>query len=140
MQGGKDVHGFVSAFTGSHYYIMDYLAEEVLSLQTEKVRSFLLQTSIIDRMCAPLCNAVVEVDLPEGIDGQAYAGNPGTDELVPYPAGRRTALVPLPPPFRGRSQQAPGTTVSASTSQSAPPGVPVVRAERVDLMMPSTMP
>ena len=51
MQGRKDLHDFVSAFTGSHYYIMDYLAEEVLSLQTETVRTFLLQSSILDRMC-----------------------------------------------------------------------------------------
>ena len=36
MQGCQDIHGFVSAFTGSHYYIMDYLAEEVLRNQPEK--------------------------------------------------------------------------------------------------------
>jgi LuxR family transcriptional regulator, maltose regulon positive regulatory protein len=70
MQGDKDVHSFVSAFTGSHYYIMDYLAEEVLSLQSETMRSFLLQTSILERMCGPLCNAVVGADTPETIDGQ----------------------------------------------------------------------
>jgi len=71
MQGCQDIHGFVSAFTGSHYYIMDYLVEQVLKLQPEEVRSFLLQTSILDRMCGPLCNAVVEVDATEPIDGQA---------------------------------------------------------------------
>ncbi len=70
MQDGKDVHGFISAFTGSHYYIMDYLAEEVLSLQSETVRSFLLQTSILERMCGPLCDAVVDADQPESVDGQ----------------------------------------------------------------------
>jgi len=70
MQDGKDVHSFISAFTGSHYYIMDYLAEEVLSLQGEKVRSFLLQTSILERMCAPLCQAVVDADQPECVDGR----------------------------------------------------------------------
>ena len=62
MQGRKDLHDFVSAFTGSHYYIMDYLAEEVLSLQTETVRTFLLQSSILDRMCGSLCEAVVKAD------------------------------------------------------------------------------
>jgi LuxR family maltose regulon positive regulatory protein len=61
MQGLTDVHTFVSEFTGSHYYIMDYLAEEVLKLQPEPVRSFLLQTSILDRMCGPLCDAVLEI-------------------------------------------------------------------------------
>jgi LuxR family maltose regulon positive regulatory protein len=71
MQGRKDIHSFVSAFTGSHHYIMDYLVEEVLKLQPERVRSFLLQTSILGRMCAPLCDAVVEADTPEPASGQA---------------------------------------------------------------------
>ncbi len=71
MQGCKNIHSFVSAFSGSHYYIMDYLAEEVLQRQPESVRSFLLQTSILDRMCGPLCNAVVETGALEPADGQA---------------------------------------------------------------------
>ena len=70
MQGCKDIHSFVSAFSGSHYYVMDYLAEEVLQLQPENVRSFLLQTSILGRMCGPLCNAVVEADILKPADGQ----------------------------------------------------------------------
>jgi LuxR family maltose regulon positive regulatory protein len=71
MQGSKDIHGFVSAFTGSHHYVMDYLAEEVLKLQPKKVSNFLLRTSILDRLCGPLCEAVVETDTTEPIDGQA---------------------------------------------------------------------
>ena len=70
MQGSKDIHGFVSAFTGSHRYIMDYLVEEVLNVQPERMRSFLLQTSILGRMCGSLCNAVVEAEDREGVDGQ----------------------------------------------------------------------
>ena len=70
MQDGKDIHSFIAAFTGSHYYIMDYLVEEVLALQSESVRSFLMYTSILDRMCGSLCNAVIEVDAPGIIDGQ----------------------------------------------------------------------
>lgn len=58
MQGSDDVSAFVSAFTGSHSYIMDYLVEEVLRLQSEDTRSFLQQTSILSRMCGPLCDAV----------------------------------------------------------------------------------
>jgi LuxR family maltose regulon positive regulatory protein len=58
MQGHGDVHGFVRAFAGDHRYIVDYLVEEVLQRQTESVRSFLLQTSILDRLCGPLCAAV----------------------------------------------------------------------------------
>ena len=66
MHGCPDTHRFVAAFTGSHYYIMDYLVEEVLKFQPEGVRSFLLQTSILERLCGPLCNAVIQAD-----DGQA---------------------------------------------------------------------
>jgi len=58
MQGREDLHAFVEAFTGSHRYILEYLIEEVLSRQPEPVQRFLLQTSILDRLCAPLCDAL----------------------------------------------------------------------------------
>lgn len=70
MQGSQDNHRFVTAFAGSHRYIMDYLAEEALNAQPDEVRSFLLQTSILDRMCGSLCDAVVEVDGAERSNGQ----------------------------------------------------------------------
>jgi LuxR family maltose regulon positive regulatory protein len=71
MKGCKDIHGFVSAFTGSHHYVMDYLAEEVLKIQPKKVSNFLLQTSILDRLCGSLCEAVVEAETTGPADGQA---------------------------------------------------------------------
>ena len=58
MQGHQDVPGFIQAFAGDHRYIVDYLVEEVLERQPEPVRSFLLQTSILDRLHGPLCDAV----------------------------------------------------------------------------------
>lgn len=58
MKGREDVAGFISAFTGSHRFIVDYLTEEVLSLQTEDVKTFLLQTSILHRLSGSLCDAV----------------------------------------------------------------------------------
>jgi LuxR family maltose regulon positive regulatory protein len=71
LQGRQDIHSFLSAFAGSHAYIMDYLTEEVLNLQSEEVRSFLLQTSVLNRMCGPLCEAVVEAGRPGFLGGQA---------------------------------------------------------------------
>ena len=71
MQGCSDRRGFASAFSGSHYSIMDYLAEEVLKLQSEGVSSFLLKTSILDRLCGSLCSAVIEPDKEIPFDGQA---------------------------------------------------------------------
>ena len=62
MQGRQDVAAFIDAFTGSHRYVIDYLVEEVLSRQPENVQEFLLQTSILDRLCAALCDAVRERD------------------------------------------------------------------------------
>jgi LuxR family maltose regulon positive regulatory protein len=58
MQGHQDVPGFIRAFAGDHHYIVDYLVEEVLQRQPEPVRSFLLQTSILDQLSGPLCDAV----------------------------------------------------------------------------------
>src|ERR687894_1257688 len=58
MQGHQDVSGFIRAFAGDHRYIVDYLAEEVLQRQPDGVRSFLLQTSVLDRLNGPLCDAV----------------------------------------------------------------------------------
>ena len=60
MQGHHDVHGFVQAFAGDHRYILDYLVEEVLERQPEDIRSFLLQTSILDRLNGSLCDAVTD--------------------------------------------------------------------------------
>ena len=58
MRGRADVGQFVREFAGDNRYIVDYLVEEVLQHQTERVRSFLLQTSILDRLHGPLCDAV----------------------------------------------------------------------------------
>src|SRR5205823_4400975 len=55
MQGRSDVTGFVASFAGDDRYIVDYLAEEVLQRQPESIRSFLQQTSILDRLSGPLC-------------------------------------------------------------------------------------
>lgn len=58
MQGREDADGFIAAFSGDHRYIVDYLVEEVLQRQAPAVRNFLLQTSVLDRMSGPLCDAV----------------------------------------------------------------------------------
>jgi len=58
MQGEQDVSGFIEAFSGSHRYIIDYLAEEVLNRQSHSTRTFLLETSVLDRLAGSLCDAV----------------------------------------------------------------------------------
>ena len=59
LQGQKDVTSFIKSFTGSHNFVMDYLVEEVLQQQSDSVQTFLLRTSILDRLCGPLCDAVL---------------------------------------------------------------------------------
>ncbi|HSL31107.1 MAG TPA: LuxR C-terminal-related transcriptional regulator [Anaerolineales bacterium] len=59
MQGHQDSASFIQSFTGSHHFVMDYLVEEVLKLQPENIQSFLLRTSILERLCGPLCDAVL---------------------------------------------------------------------------------
>ena len=58
MQRHGDVAGFVESFTGSHRFVLDYLLEEVLEQQSESVQTFLLQTSILDRLTGSLCDAL----------------------------------------------------------------------------------
>jgi LuxR family transcriptional regulator, maltose regulon positive regulatory protein len=58
LQERGDVRSFVQAFAGSNRYVLDYLFDEVLRQQAVAVQDFLLQTSILDRLCAPLCEAV----------------------------------------------------------------------------------
>ena len=58
MRGSQDISEFVQAFTGSHRFVVDYLVEEVLDQQPESPQEFLLATSILERLTAPLCDAV----------------------------------------------------------------------------------
>ena len=58
LRGQPDPAGFVATFSGSHRYILDYLTGEVLQHQPEPVRTFLLETSVLERLSGPLCDAV----------------------------------------------------------------------------------
>jgi LuxR family maltose regulon positive regulatory protein len=60
MQERADRSRFIQSFTGSHHYVLEYLMDEVLSRQPEPLQRFLLETSILPRMCAALCDAVTE--------------------------------------------------------------------------------
>jgi len=58
LQGHADPAGFVAGFSGSHRYVLDYLTEEVLARQPEQLVRFLLETSVLERLSGPLCDAV----------------------------------------------------------------------------------
>ncbi len=58
LRGHADPAGFVAAFSGSHRFVLDYLTQEVLARQPEPLVGFLLETSVLERLCGPLCDAV----------------------------------------------------------------------------------
>ena len=62
LRSQPDVARFVAAFTGSHRYILDYLGEEILERQRPELRDFLLETSVLERLNGPLCDAVTGRD------------------------------------------------------------------------------
>ncbi len=77
----NDVDGFVAAFTGSHRYVLDFLAEEVLERLSEQVRTFLLQTSVLERLSGELCDTVT--------------GRPGSQALLEQIERAGLFLVPM---------------------------------------------
>jgi len=83
MQGLADTTSFIKSFTGTHHYVLDYLVEEVLKQQPESIQTFLLRTSILGRLCGPLCDAVV---LDPAVSGQ---------ETLVYLERANLFLVPL---------------------------------------------
>jgi LuxR family maltose regulon positive regulatory protein len=56
----QDIPGFITGFSGTNRYILDYLLEEVLASQPSEIQRFLLHTSILERLTAPLCDAVID--------------------------------------------------------------------------------
>ena len=66
MRGIEDKRGFIEAFTGSHFYVMDYLIEEVLENQTSEIKEFLLKTAVLDFFSGALCDAVVPLEPGNG--------------------------------------------------------------------------
>jgi LuxR family maltose regulon positive regulatory protein len=79
LQGRANKADFLQTFSGSHRYVLNYLVEEVLNLQPKAVQEFLLRTSILDRLCGPLCDMVLDdwmykfdFDPTFGIDTSSY--------------------------------------------------------------------
>ena len=99
---GYDAEGaarFIDGFSGRHHFILDYLTDEVLKRQLEPVQTFLLQTSILERMCGPLCDAVLEIRdwiLDIDRDTQSPISNiQSSREVLEYLEHANLFLVPL---------------------------------------------
>ncbi len=63
LAGRSDKAGYISSFTGDNRYLVEYLLEEVIDRQPEQIRAFLMDTSILERMCPPLCDAILPRNL-----------------------------------------------------------------------------
>ncbi len=72
MQGLSDTASFIKSFTGSNHFVLDYLMEEVLQQQCESVQAFLLRTSILERLCGSLCEAVLLAPIGSGQETLEY--------------------------------------------------------------------
>ncbi len=62
----QDASSFIRSFTGGHHFVLDYLLEEVLQRQPGSVQTFLLRTSVLERLCGPLCDAVLQDSAASG--------------------------------------------------------------------------
>ena len=84
----QDPQDFVETFRGSHRYVLDYLAEEIIRQQTDDVRRFLIQTSILERFNAESCEALTENSNSRGLLSELEQANlfliPLDDERVWY--------------------------------------------------------
>ncbi|MGD8819560.1 MAG: LuxR C-terminal-related transcriptional regulator, partial [Anaerolineae bacterium] len=81
-RGYAELSAFVSAFTGSHRFILDYLVEEVLDRQPAELQQFLLRTSILERMTAPLCDHILGEDPAQPKAGEAEGGQAGASSAL----------------------------------------------------------
>ena len=81
LRGHADAAGFAAAFGGSHRFVLDYLADEVLEQQDEQVCAFLLETSVLDRLTGELCDAVT--------------GRPGSQAILEQVERAGLFVVPL---------------------------------------------
>lgn len=66
MQGREDISNYIQCFSGSNRFVLDYLVEEVLKRQPESVQGFLMCTSVLERLCGPLCEAVLKTPAGSG--------------------------------------------------------------------------
>ncbi len=78
-----DPAAFVAAFTGGHRLVADYLMAEVLERQPASIRRFLLTTGVLDRLCAPLCDALLAPDngAPDSVPGGGRQSQEVLEEL-----------------------------------------------------------
>ncbi len=92
IQEQGDSTAFIQAFTGSNRFILDYLLEEVLQRQTQQIQRFLLETAVLNRFTAPLCQYVLSAVEPAG---QADYSPPNAQTILEQLDAANLFVVPL---------------------------------------------
>ncbi len=101
MRDSKDVHGFIAGFSGTNRFILDYLVEEVLATQPPEIQRFLLYTSVLERLTAPLCDdllAIERSDAPNSSESQPVSSLPefpSSSSILEYLDRKNLFLVAL---------------------------------------------
>ena len=83
----QDQTSFINTFSGNDRHVVDYLIDEVFKLQTQQVQQFMMCTSILDRFCAPLCNAL--------FPNNEELNDPGSQDMLEYLERTNLFLAPL---------------------------------------------
>ena len=102
-RGAESAVDVIESFSGQHHFVLDYLTDEVLAHQPDRTRDFLLQTSILERMCGSLCDAVLAEGrpgsaLPEASAGPLVAAGDGSgasQSVLEHLASANAFVVPL---------------------------------------------
>ena len=98
MRDREDVRGFIEGFSGTNRYILDYLLEEVLASQPPEIQRFLLYTSILERLIAPLCDEILNNKggrLEAEVSKEGLAILPPSSSILEYLERANLFLVPL---------------------------------------------
>ncbi|MCJ7660764.1 MAG: LuxR C-terminal-related transcriptional regulator [Anaerolineales bacterium] len=97
LKRSSEIIDFINSFTGSNRYIQDYLADEVLQQQTRGTKDFLLQTSILNRLSAPLCDAVRFgiTETPSSSEGTAVTKQDNSQGILENLETANLFIVPL---------------------------------------------
>ena len=126
LSGKPDKHGLVTAFDGTSAHVVDFLSSEVLAGYEPDLQNFMLRTSVLERLCAPLCDAVLEQSLVRRGPGVV-----GALESLPAGAGRPAAMVSLSSSLRADPPCRAGRRGGAQRARAhgpAPPGHRALRA------------
>jgi LuxR family maltose regulon positive regulatory protein len=139
MRDRKDLLAFIEGFSGTNRYILDYLLEEVLESQSSEIQHFLLYTSILERLTAPLCEVLLDLETSEGqnIDRSSSTFGPSKvltcQQTLEYLERSNLFLVPLDDERTwSRYHHLFGDLLRARLHQTQPALVPLLHAQASD--------